>query len=122
MCLTEAQSASRRSMMAGLAAEKSRCHAQETAKQHLEEALQTEERRLAEAQRSIEALKAAAGADKESTIATLQVCTHTYAKERTAARLAKSLDACLAQHVCNLFRPCNQGFGLQPGLPTPLSV
>lgn len=41
----------------------------------LGEALEAEGRRLAEAERSIEALKMAAGADKESTVAALQVCT-----------------------------------------------
>lgn len=43
--------------------------AHEAARQELD----AERRRLAEAERSIEALKAAAGADKESTIAALQV-------------------------------------------------
>ena len=48
---------------------------QEFARQQLADAMEAEGRRLAEAQRSIEALTAAAGADKQSTIVALQACT-----------------------------------------------
>lgn len=57
---------------------------QESARQQLAGALEAEGRRLAEAQCSIEALTAAAGADKESTIAALQARTAKSAHKRVS--------------------------------------
>jgi hypothetical protein len=57
---------------------------QESARQQLADAMEAEGRRLAEAHRSVEALTAAAGADKESTVAALQARTAEPARKRVS--------------------------------------